>query len=73
MIAHERYDDIQGFCGKFGNEWDSPRDGKYWYDNGKGKPCNSTIWFSRWGIIVPTCDVDSHYKCDVEYKKQMRK
>ena len=31
MMAHELYDDIQGFCGKFGNEWDSPRDGKVWW------------------------------------------
>lgn len=77
LMRHAQYDSIQGYCGKFGNEWDSPRDGKYWYTRGKGKKCNTTIWYSSYltGIlgIIPTCENGDHWSCDIAYKKQMRR
>lgn len=75
LVAHERYDDIQDFKGRFGNEWDSPRDGKYWYTAGKGKPCGTDTVYSSWisGVFTPTCKGNDHWRCHKAYLKQMRK
>lgn len=73
LIRHERYDDIQDFCGRFGNEWDSPRDGRCWFGHYKNTECISRDevlswpgWFGCW------IEMDCHY-CHKEYTRLMRK
>jgi len=72
-MVHERYDDIQAFEGGFGNEWDSPRDGKGWSVWGKDKPCGEHK--SLFGYYVWKCcpETGEHYGCHVSYTQQMRK
>jgi hypothetical protein len=74
LMRHEQYDSIQGYCGKFGNEWDSPRDGKMYFGHMKNRPCGTVVYFisvyftcreKNWGI--------DHYNCHKYYLELMRK
>lgn len=75
-MRHDRWE-IQDYCGKFGNEWDSPRDGKMWWNDGKGQDCVQTVYCHnyKYGIKIHGCDIknNDHYRCNIAYMKQMRK
>ena len=69
-IAHERYDSIQGYCGRFGNEWDSPRDGKGWIGEMKYRKCPyyRYLYNGQWH----GCETNIHF-CSKYYWEMMRK
>lgn len=69
LMSHEQYDDIEPFCNRFGNEWDSPRDGKSWCGDIKYRECphNNSIWGTRF-----YCEKGNHY-CYLYYNELMRK
>ena len=71
-MRHGRYDDIQGYCGTFANEWHSLRDGKYWFGEVKYIECSSRQYY-KWGMVITTCRPGHYHSCVLEYKKQMRK
>lgn len=74
LIRHHKYDDILAYKGRFGNEWDSPRDGKQWLGDWKNKKCGIYSWYTYKGIALTNCkDSRSHYRCNVALKKYMRK
>lgn len=57
LMRHGKYDDIQDYKGKFGNEWDSPRDGRTYFGEMKYRECieeeyDAWIW-----------TYDGNYKC----------
>lgn len=78
-MRHGRYDNIQGFCGNFGNEWASPRDGRVYFGDYKGVPCIDKTqhpewrWWSwindRYGCWV---EKDVHF-CHKAYLELLRK
>ena len=67
-LRHERYEMSQ-YKGKFGNEWDSPRDGKGWCGEYKYIPCPHIL--RRWGYSTG-CN-GKHHHCYLYYKELMRK
>jgi len=69
LMAHERYDDIDPFCNKFGNEWDSPRDGKSWCGDIKYRKCPYASYLWSVGIY---CETGNHH-CYKYYNELMRK
>jgi len=75
QIRHENYDDIQGFCGRFANEWDSPRDGKQYFGHMKHQPCYDNHIEKVHGFeILYNCTKHKHeYSCQGYYKKLLRK
>lgn len=79
-LAHEDYDGIQGWCGKFCNEWNSPRDGKAQWFSYKYWDCNEhvSLWreyyYSRRYTSLGCCNgIYGHWHCKVYYKELMRK
>jgi hypothetical protein len=77
LIRHERYDDIQDFCGRFGNEWSSPRDGIQYFGGMKHRECISMddlepfTW--RWWLSE-RCWVEKNiHFCHKEYTRLLRK
>lgn len=72
LMRHQKYDSIQGYGGRFGNEWSGPRDGKtHWFDL-KNKPCNTKPYF-LYGFVCQGCLNGEHRDCHIYYKKLMRK
>lgn len=84
-MRHQRYDDIQEYCGNFGNEWDSPRDGKTHFFDMKYWECGEKKWSGLWNrwhrlpqdasdasISMCASWQDYHY-CIIEYRKLLRK
>lgn len=39
LMRHEKYDDLPDYKGRFGNEWDSPRDGRFYFGKTKYRAC----------------------------------
>jgi hypothetical protein len=72
-IHHQRYHMIQDYRGKFGNEWDSPRDGKSWFGHIKWRKCPYGKYWSIYRREWHTyCNNDDHL-CYKYYAKLMRK
>lgn len=73
LVRHGKYDDIQGYCGRFGNEWDSPRDGKTRIFQYKYWSCGQYWWYSPYGERRFFCKDGDHWHCNEYYKQFMRK
>lgn len=76
MIKHERYDDIQDFKGRFGNEWDSPRDGLSYFGDMKNMPCSVWFYYTAGGREIKMgCESSyrGHIHCHKYYLELMRK
>lgn len=67
------YETIQRFKGQFGNEWDSPRDGKMWFGELKGAACTHSGDPGKYWIAGAGCAEGRHIWCNFEYRRLMRK
>ncbi len=77
LMRHERYDDIQVYKGRFGNEWSSPRDGWTYFGHYKNQPCvdrgNYPGW-RWWSWLHGGCWLEKNvHFCHKAYKELMRK
>lgn len=75
LMRKERYDDIQSFKGRFGNEWTSPRDGKQYFGHMKYQNCyDNEICYLYGYTTIKHCTSNYHYyDCKETYKRYMRK
>lgn len=77
LLIKEKYDDIVAYKGKWGNEWDSPRDGKFYFGHYKNVPCIPVLPHEitfYWSGRPVRCSVEKNYHwCHKEYKRMMRK
>lgn len=67
----DNWDNLQKYAGKYGNEWDSPRDGKGWVGDSKWRPCPHAYWWH--GLMRMFCHDGKHFRCINHYKEMMRK
>lgn len=70
LMRHELYDNIDPYCNRFGNKWDSPGDGKSWCGNIKYRKC-PYIRYMFHGVGVGCTDT-VHF-CHRYYDELMRK
>ena len=66
LMRHNNYE-LPDYCNMFGNEWDSPRDGKGWVGDYKYYKCP---YICNNGFVY--CTKDSHH-CYKYYNEMMRK
>lgn len=63
--------DLLPYKNKWGNEWDSPRDGKQYFGDAAFVECPREF-ISIFGTIMK-CDLGIHFGCKVDYNVWMRK
>lgn len=69
MMAHEKYDYIEPYKGRFGNEWNSPRDGKVWIGNMKYRKC--PYYLACYDFRI--CCIKDRHHCYKYFEEEMRK
>ncbi len=77
-MHHGRFDTLPGYYGRFGNEWDSPRDGKCWFGEYKWISCPHVKWYGVYPIGCGTVvqrngKVTNDHHCYKYYAELMRK